>query len=553
MRYSNTSVEQFHLARLVDGIAEGRIGIPEFQRDFDWNENDIRSLLATVFAGWPAGSLLLLEGESSLFSLRPMEAAPPLNRVLFGVLDGQQRLTSLYHALYGVGGAVYAIKWDIAADQEIEEGIVSIRSASWRRNFGTIEQQVKGRVLPLQALRSPTAFFEWRDNALATIQDDERRSKTKEIITNLYTYRLSAIHDYEFPVVKLDRDIEPSAISRIFEKVNKTGLTLNTFDLLVAKSFDTGWNLRDRWLAAREDNLSLSSFFADDGLPLLQAISLIRQGDLRQAAVLNLTKQDVQRHWDEAVGSAVRVIEFLRTECGVIRRDFLPYFNMLAPLIALEAISRITENPALYARWFWTAGFSGMYEVGANTRLVAHYRLLRDNRGIPDYDDEEIRIIFFGSATKQSQKALWSVVNCAYSFEIQRSGVQLSEEFVSELDFGSLFSSPQVRHGMSDGMDDLPEVEFRSCLNTFIVPKRLSSVSKKLSAKETVELSESAGLRDLTHAQLSGLETQSLRSWQEFKLARVNWLVDFMSRRGLEGMHIAQPDKSGRFVNLIDL
>src|SRR3954452_23152773 len=93
-------VELVPLQRLLAGISAGSVVLPEFQREYVWSNRDARALVATVLQGWPAGSLLLMEGTPTEFDIRPFEGqdlaavAPEIV-----VLDGQQRLTALFQAL----------------------------------------------------------------------------------------------------------------------------------------------------------------------------------------------------------------------------------------------------------------------------------------------------------------------------------------------------------------------------------------------------------------------------------------------------------------------
>ncbi|WP_082543231.1 GmrSD restriction endonuclease domain-containing protein [Sphingomonas sp. Leaf339] len=538
MRYSNTSVEQFHLGRLVDGIATGKIGIPEFQRDFDWNETDVRSLLATVFAGWPAGSLLLLEGQSDLFMMRAMDAAPPLSKVMFGVLDGQQRLTSLYQSLYGTGESLFAIKWDLAIDQDIEEGIISVRRRLWDRHYGSLENQIKERIIPISALKSPTAFFTWRDDLLSKVLEPNKASELKSLITNLYTYRLSAIHDYEFPVVKLDQEIEPSAIARIFEKVNKTGLTLNTFDLLVAKSFDASWNLRDRWISVREQSVELNSFFGDDGLPLLQAIALLHSNDLRQAAVLDLPKHVIQREWDGVAFAASTIVSFLRANCGVLRRDFMPYLNLLPPFIALAARGKLNTNPDLFKNWFWQAGFSGAYEAAANTRMISHFKAVQNGATRAIEIEGELRIIDFSAVSRKSRRALWATINCAYIMEMEDVvGASLPDDAVYDFEPSTLYSLQEIEEAQQPVFLDGPESEFRGALNTIIVPRRLANLTRKLDSDQTIDIASRGDFGQFVQPQ-TPFPFGALPDWDNFRAARSVWLTSFMEKKGMKGLNV---------------
>jgi len=94
------------------------------------------------------------------------------------------------------------------------------------------------------------------------------------VLTNLYRDVLSEMHRYRFPVVILERALEPSAIARIFDRVNRMGMHLGAFDLMVAQLYEPNWNLRDKWEVARSTSPMIDRFLGDDGLPILQAISL---------------------------------------------------------------------------------------------------------------------------------------------------------------------------------------------------------------------------------------------------------------------------------------
>src|SRR5262245_27697682 len=116
-----TEVSMLDLERLLDEAESGTIALPDFQREFVWSTQMVRSLLATVFRGWPIGTLLLTRGDLQDFRLKPIEGAPTLRAVKYVVLDGQQRLTALYNALRGAGETVYAYRFDVSAEDEDED------------------------------------------------------------------------------------------------------------------------------------------------------------------------------------------------------------------------------------------------------------------------------------------------------------------------------------------------------------------------------------------------------------------------------------------------
>ena len=91
------------LSELLSEIDKGMIQLPDFQRGWVWDDLHIRSLLASVSLAYPIGAVMLLEtgGDGVRFQARLVEGVP-VERIKDPeklILDGQQRLTSLYLAL----------------------------------------------------------------------------------------------------------------------------------------------------------------------------------------------------------------------------------------------------------------------------------------------------------------------------------------------------------------------------------------------------------------------------------------------------------------------
>src|ERR1700761_5107880 len=93
------------LSWLLKQIQEREVALPDFQRDFVWEPGATQELIVSIANNYPAGSILRVRDAQRAFAAREFEGAPPLNGAIhtFLVLDGQQRLTSLYQAFYGVG------------------------------------------------------------------------------------------------------------------------------------------------------------------------------------------------------------------------------------------------------------------------------------------------------------------------------------------------------------------------------------------------------------------------------------------------------------------
>src|SRR5258708_1223283 len=94
------------LATLLAEIEKGLVKIPQFQRDFVWRKQKSAKLLDSIFKGYPIGAFILWKTKESLRSVKEIGGAnlpeTPEGDFTQYVLDGQQRLTSLFASLKGL-------------------------------------------------------------------------------------------------------------------------------------------------------------------------------------------------------------------------------------------------------------------------------------------------------------------------------------------------------------------------------------------------------------------------------------------------------------------
>lgn len=87
------------LSYLLESIHNREVALPDFQRDFVWDPGATEELIESLCQNFPAGSLLRIKnGAGFQFAPREFQGAPALNghAPSYLILDGQQRLTSLY-------------------------------------------------------------------------------------------------------------------------------------------------------------------------------------------------------------------------------------------------------------------------------------------------------------------------------------------------------------------------------------------------------------------------------------------------------------------------
>ena len=100
---STFTSDKTSLQEILGLIHKGEIQLPDFQRGWVWDDEHIRDLIESISLAYPVGTVMLLEvgGRSVHFKPRPVDGAPAIDEEPeFLILDGQQRLTSLYHAIF---------------------------------------------------------------------------------------------------------------------------------------------------------------------------------------------------------------------------------------------------------------------------------------------------------------------------------------------------------------------------------------------------------------------------------------------------------------------
>ena len=456
MRASGIDAQMMDLGWLLGALEKGQLALPEFQRDFLWTPEDVRELLITVFSGWPAGSLLLLRRGGEFFRLRSFESASGLDDPTLIVLDGQQRLTALHQAFFDRGDIVYAVDTNrIGVSRDLDEAIIGVPRERWSKGYATDVDQARSRIIPCAELVTASQFFEWRDRVVRAAEESEDLKKT---LTDVYTGLLAAVHRYEVPAIILEKTVAPAAIARIFERVNRLGTPLNTFDLMVAKIFDPKWNLRDKWEEARRETDWLEWGLRGDGMTLLQTIALLERNDLRQSAVLDLDRKEVRGNWSRTVQGVDSALAFLNEECGVVTPDWLPYKSFVTLFGAIAAETQLDSRMAGLRRFFWNKSFGQAYDAAANTRIVADYNtyLLRGRGNGISYTPFDLENLYY--ASRQTSRALWAAFLCL----LEDSGTGgLFAEFEERTSPTERRVTSVVPRGMSPELPGLPAPHLR--------------------------------------------------------------------------------------------
>ena len=408
------------LKELLDNVDSGKIQLPDFQRGWVWDDDRIRGLLASISRGFPVGAIMTLEagGEIRLKSrmIEGAEENASTHPDSF-LLDGQQRLTSLYQSLRhedavdthdNRGRRIrrwYYINMLAAMDPMIdrEDAIVSVpEDKKETRNFGReIVRDLSSRALEYEQHMIPTermldSSSSWLLGYIGHWEgrNDEHPEGGGVAFFDRFNNEVkNAFANYSLPVISLGKETPKEAVCTVFEKVNTGGVTLSMFELVTASfaAQDENFSLREDWDTRRNRlHNSYGSLQGIEGDQFLQAVSLLSTQKRRRAAIaegrplnripaINCRKNDIlslevsdYHEWADRVemgfGKAAR---FLHSQFIFTKYD-VPYTTQLVPLASLYVELGTELDPAFakekLERWFWSGIFGEVYGGAVETQ-----------------------------------------------------------------------------------------------------------------------------------------------------------------------------------------
>lgn len=369
---------------LLRQISEREIALPDFQRDFVWDPGATEELIFSIASDYPAGSLLAIRNSHSYFQAREFEGAPKLkSKPTYLILDGQQRLTSLYQAFHGRGDYRYFLRvGELIKGKGVDECVFHVRASAQRgwqaqalEKYSTIEGQAKDLVLPLSTIFGDhDGFFGWSDALAEQQKEQEARKALKQQLGEIRKRYIASIETYRFPVVILSDKTPADAVCTIFETLNRTGVKLSVFDLLTARFWPHDVKLRDMWQAAVRE-FPIITDYEIDPYYILQVISLMADTpSCKRKDVLELKPTFTQKRWNEAAQGMAKALSILRDDCGVLTPKWLPYNTVVVPFAAILAKNSADKGlkagdiRSKVVRWFWCSVFGQTYESAPNSQ-----------------------------------------------------------------------------------------------------------------------------------------------------------------------------------------
>ena len=404
------------ITQLMADVGNGKIQLPDFQRGWTWDDDRIRGILSSLTQGYPMGAIMCLQygSESVRFKYRLIEGVNAVGAAPeFLVLDGQQRLTSMWRATCSKDPVetvtdkkkkikrYYYLDINACLDDTADrmDAILSVpEDRKIKANFdrdvildlSTRKKEYEHEMFPINIIFDSNEREDWADgykdyyNQAADFREKYKRFR-KEIIEIMTGYKL--------PVIRLDKSTPRDAVCKVFENVNTGGVALTVFELVTATFATYGFDLRADWEMCRDaiwgkhEPLNTDVMYGVDESAFLQAITLYSSFKLKDIApetapavsckrkdILDLPFEQYEKNKKAVLDGFRLARKFLFTQYVFRQRD-LPYTTQLIPLASICAVigKTVYDQPKtqkILTQWFWCGIMGEMYGGANETRFA---------------------------------------------------------------------------------------------------------------------------------------------------------------------------------------
>lgn len=213
----------WQVEQLVSGVQQGSISLPDLQRPFVWSSTKVRDLFDSMYRGYPVGTLMFWD-VSEADSTRAISSSSEIT-ASHQIVDGQQRLTSLYAAMKGltVQDDNYRQKSITIAFHPFTERF-EVATAATARSIEWINDVADMFSFPIDAQED---FIEGFEDAGRELDRDQKRR-----LRGVFG-KLDDLRKYQFEVVHIQKDVDKRLVADIFVRINSEGMNLKAYDYIL--------------------------------------------------------------------------------------------------------------------------------------------------------------------------------------------------------------------------------------------------------------------------------------------------------------------------------
>lgn len=348
-------INNWNLQKVFNQLENGNMKIPRFQRGYVWERSKIVKLLNSIQNQYPIGSFFIWEAgkEFKNFCREIKELNLPENpesNFYSFILDGQQRITSLFVALKGktINDTDYS----------------SICYNLEKREFHIPRLKNENHNIPAWKLFNTVEYSKILTQYV--LYDNEKGTIYHQNWSNC----LQIFSDYPISIIKtLNMGLDE--VVSIFENINQGGKRLSLFDLVHASAWSPEFDLREKIKAFNEEP-NVKAFGGVENEVFIQSLALNAFGDCKNKNQLNLTASICADNWKKTTECIRLSLDFVKI-FGVRFISYLPY-NSFLPIFQYYFFksgknSIPSSHQKFIENWFWTGTFSARYSSSSLTKM----------------------------------------------------------------------------------------------------------------------------------------------------------------------------------------
>lgn len=357
---------------LVKDVKDSHLQLPELQRRYVWKSTQVRDFFDSLYRQYPTGQLLVWETDDlphardlSAGGIGVNQRRPQL------LLDGQQRLTSLYAVMTGQPLVVRDRTKSIDIVFNVNSQKFEVATAVTRPQSGWISLTRVFNQDPVDLL----------DELGLNAGTQEGRDALRRM------YRLCGIREYKYRVTVLE-GLDYEDVTDIFVRINSGGTRLSNADLSLAQ-ISSRWRGVSQELDQFQQQARALGWELDDSI-LLRVLSAIatNQATLSQffKAGRNeqLTEERLRDAWERAKPAMLQAIHFIKQNCLIDRLNMLPTNYVLVPLATFfdQHPQVMQKQERDLQRWLYMALIWARYSASSETNLDQDIKALGDENPI---------------------------------------------------------------------------------------------------------------------------------------------------------------------------
>lgn len=348
--------------------------LPSIQRDFVWDENDIKELIESLLNGYPIGIITIFKTDLEFPSTPLIDTSASQNDIneKYYILDGQQRLTSLIM---------------VRENWKINRGGETIERAPILYNPDDKKLLVKGKKITGQDFSNLVSMCIFKESPKPHLQ------KTLEYLRKNFLDRPVAFYIVEVKKNGKNEEEVYNDMAQIFTRINRAGIRLGNLEMFLS-FFASASVGKDEVIKIHKE---LNREYLMDLEPVIRFIFSNLGLSQHQISKINSFKKAIKdiksKYSDEKIKDIIKnskkailtLMKLLKDTLGISTTQILPSETVLVPLFQyiytrkIEDVDEILnkgENDIL--KWFILASYHGLYSSRTDTRLESDLKIIKE-------------------------------------------------------------------------------------------------------------------------------------------------------------------------------